>query len=150
MTAIKLDSKLPTSAVPDELSKRMYDGLGGHHMAIVDLRVTERTEPADGLDVEDSAKVRIVGLEFASDSVDADRLREAMRDRFAARTAADTLDEDRIFRDPTNPSISFHEALLAQLTERGQIGGYITDVETDALGGLLIRVSDEKVSKGDV
>lgn len=144
MTAIKLDSKLPTSAVPDELAKRMYDGLGGHHMAIVDLRVTERIEPADGLDVEDSAKVRIVGLEFASDSPDADRLREAMRDRFAARTAADTLDEDRIFRDPTNPSVGFHEALLATLTERGQIGGYPITVEYGQHGGIVIMIDAEK------
>jgi hypothetical protein len=148
MTAIKLDSKLPANAVPDELAKTMWDLLGSHHMAIVELRVIERTEPAEG-EADQSAKARVARIEFAADPDDAERLRQALRDRWAARTAADTLEHEGGWRERTDPDTSFQEGLLAHLADRGQLGGYGVDVELDALGGLLIRVSADKVDPED-
>ena len=143
MTAIKLDSKLPATAVPDELAKTMWDQLGSHHMAIVELRVTERTEPADG-EADQSAKLRVTRLEFAADTDDAERLRQALRDRWAARTAADTLEDQGIWRERTDPDTSFHEGLLAHLADRGELGGYPVRVELNGDGSLTIDVAAAK------
>lgn len=144
MTAIKLDTKLPASAVPDDLAKTMWDSLGSHHMAIVELRVKERTEPADGED-DQSAKIRVSRLEFASDAEDAERLRQAMRDRWAARTSADTLENEGTWRERTNPETSFQEGLLAHLADRGQLGGYPVHVDLKADGSLTIEVGAERI-----
>lgn len=149
MTTIKLDSKLPANGVPDDLAQSMWDSLGSRHMAIVEVRVGERTEPADSLDTDPSAKIRVTSIEFASDSQDDERLRQAMRDRWAARTAADTLEDQGTWRERTNPDTSFQEGLLAHLADRGQLGGYPIHVELQADGSLTINVGAEKVEPAE-
>lgn len=145
MTTIKLDSKLPANGVPDDLAQSMWDSLGSRHMAIIEVRVGERTEPADSLDTDPSAKIRVTSIEFSSDSQDDERLRQAMRDRWAARTAADTLEDQGTWRERTNPDTSFQEGLLAHLADRGQLGGYPVHVELQADGSLTLNIGAEKV-----
>jgi hypothetical protein len=91
MTAIKLDSKLPAT-VPDSLADAMWEGLGGHYWAIVELRVSERTEP-DTDDVERSAKLRVQAIEVLTDREQAKQAVGILRAAWKARTAAGTLDE---------------------------------------------------------
>jgi hypothetical protein len=137
-TNIKLHAALPSGAIPDNLGQKMWDGLGGHHMAIVELRVAERTEPAHDDDTDPSAKLRVVGLEFAQDKNDDELLRHAQQNRYLARTGKDTLDETGLFAQHNgDPSKSFHAALVDVINKRGQIAGHTAHAE---------QVSDELVT----
>lgn len=143
MIAIKLDSKLPANAVSEALSKTMWDNLGSHHMAIVEVRVTERTEPVPG-EADESAKVRVSRIEFAADTTDDELLRKALRDRWEARTSAGTLQEEGAWRAAADPSVGFHVGLNAFLADQGSLGGYETHAELLADGSLAINVSTRR------
>lgn len=92
MTTIKIAPALPKNALPDMLPIALWNDLGGHHLALVEFVVSERTEAADE-DSELSAKIAVTSIEFARDSVDEKTLRNALRARYEARTAKGTLTE---------------------------------------------------------
>lgn len=124
MTTIKLHTALPKNAVDDIDAGRMWHNLGGHYMAIVELQVGERTEPADEEDTQPSAKLRITQLELARGSMDDEQMRRALLTRFKARTAIGTLDEE-VTSDPESSVVhaSLSDALLDYVNNVGEIGG---------------------------
>lgn len=124
MTTMKLHSALPKNAVPDLDAGRMWQNLGGHYMAIVEMQVAERTEPADEDDTQPSAKLRITSLELARGAHDDEQLRQALLARYKARTAIGTLDEDTAaaLSDGTVPA-DLTDALLDYVNDLGEIAG---------------------------
>jgi hypothetical protein len=101
-TRVLLDSKIVT-VVANALephADRMFAGLGGHWMAVVEVRVAERAEPDDGDDREEhdrsrKVKLRAVNIELAdmADEARDEQLRQLLRDMFKERTAPGTFDD---------------------------------------------------------
>ncbi|MFF5589694.1 hypothetical protein [Streptomyces hygroscopicus] len=73
-------------------AKALFDDLGTHVMAIVELTSVERTEQGPDEEKDDTVKVRIVDLEIAGDDIADERLRQQMNDLHRRRTSAGTLD----------------------------------------------------------
>ena len=125
-TRIKLQPALPKGAgISDAFAGQLYEQLGSHHVALVELQVTERTEVADDEDKEPSASLSIVSIEFAAGEQDADLLRRAIRARYEARTALGTLDEttnEAMAQDTM--SASYLQALTDVISSSGKIGDY--------------------------
>lgn len=92
-TQAKLAPALPKWGVPDLQADHMWGNLGGHYMAVVELEVVERTEPADDEEKDRSFKLRVTGIELAQDDDQDTDLRERRRAMYAQRTKAGTFDD---------------------------------------------------------
>ncbi len=123
-TTIKLAPALPKNAVDDVDASRMWHNLGGHYMAIVELQVGERTEPADEEDTAPSAKLKVTQLELARGAHDDEQLRRALLSRHTARTAVGTLDEEitSSLNDGSVPA-DLSDALLDYINNIGAVAG---------------------------
>ncbi|MCW2897879.1 MAG: hypothetical protein JWO67_144 [Streptosporangiaceae bacterium] len=95
MTKIRLDSGVSTSAslALEPLASKLYASPGIRIVGVVELRHTERLQPAPETDKEPVVKLQVSALELARDDQE-DSLRRAMRALFMHRTARGTIDED--------------------------------------------------------
>jgi hypothetical protein len=140
VTVIKMNAALPKNAVPDTDAGRMWDNLGGHYMAIVELQVGERTEPADEDDTQPSAKLRITRLELARGPHDDEQLRKALAARHRARTAIGTLDEDQLDHGDGTIPFDLGDAILDYVNDTGELGGKPAKASRATDGTLTIDV----------
>ncbi|WP_260475408.1 hypothetical protein [Streptomyces sp. WAC 06725] len=95
MTTIKIDSKVSAAveAALEDRADEIFDDLGGHWTAVIEVRAVERTQPAPDEEGKDRAvKVRIVGLELAGDELEDERLRRQRSEMKRRRTSGGTLD----------------------------------------------------------
>ena len=94
MTTIKFDSKVlaDVEKAIRPHARDLFNQLGTHVMAIVEIASVERTEQGPDEEKDDVVKVRIVDLEIAADDIADERLRQQMRDLHRRRTSAGTLD----------------------------------------------------------
>jgi hypothetical protein len=144
VTQIKLAGAMPAGCIPDGTADTMWTNNGGRYMAIAELHVVSRTEPAHGEAAERAAQLRISSLELARSNDDDEVLRQAQRARYQARTAANTLDsvleypgrgQDGQLRDAL-------AVLHNQLQEEGTLRGFPVAVDWDhGTGDLILRVS---------
>lgn len=145
MTKIKLNGAMPAGSIPDHVAGAMWDALGTHYMGIVELRVAQRTEPANGDPEDPSAQLRVTHLELAQGSEDDDVLREALKARYQARTSADTLDGvlDYPGRTDTGQLRDPLAVLHTKLLEDKELRGFPVDVDWEFEGTesvLVIRM----------
>ncbi len=104
MSRVKLHSALPESSGLSTLGKELWDDLGGRYLAVVELKVAERTEPGDE-DAEASCKVRVLRCEVATTDGPATALRALLDELRSARVPGDALpfeepsERDRLFAD---------------------------------------------------
>lgn len=92
-TQVKLAPNLPKWGVPDLQADAMWGDLGGTYIAIVEVEVIERTEPADDEEKDRSLKLRVTGIELAQDADQEAELRGRRRAMYLQRTKEGTLDE---------------------------------------------------------
>lgn len=95
MTKIRLESSVSTSAslALEQLASKLYASPGIRIVGVVELRHTERLQPAPETDKEPAVKMQVSALEIARDEQE-DALRRAMRALYMHRTATGTIDED--------------------------------------------------------
>jgi hypothetical protein len=139
MTQIKMNGALPSGPIPDKLARAMWENLGGHYMAVVELRVAQRTEPDPDDDTEPAAQLRVDRLEIAQSEVIDESLRGVLRALWQARTAEGTLDAGTF--DPhatTDIPADPLTALLSYVNERGQVGGLPAVAEWAQLGDVVL------------
>jgi len=100
VTDIKFDSKV-LADVAEALEVHaddMFKQRKGRWIAVVELAHVERVEPGPDEDKEPTVKLRVVGIEVAADEFTDERLRQAQRSMYRARTQAGTLDEAAGYR----------------------------------------------------
>lgn len=94
MSRVKLDSRLPETSGLSVLASQLWSDLGGRYLAVVEFRVSERTEPDDEDEkAEPSCRVALIRVEVAEDGASARTARKLLDELRAKRTSAGTLDE---------------------------------------------------------
>ncbi|WP_407553108.1 hypothetical protein QOM21_24005 [Streptomyces sp. Pv4-95] len=95
MTTIKFDTKViaDVEAAIRPHARDLFNNLGHHVMAIVELTSVERTEQGPDEEKPDAVKVRIVDIEVAGDEFTDEKLRQQAQTMYRQRTASGTLDE---------------------------------------------------------
>lgn len=95
MTTIKIDSKVLADvekAIRPHAGD-LFNDLGHHVVAIVELASVERTEQGPDEEKDDVVKVRITSIEVAGDEFTEEKLRQQASTMYRQRTANGTLDE---------------------------------------------------------
>ncbi|MFJ4917201.1 hypothetical protein ACPXCP_31135 [Streptomyces sp. DT20] len=94
---IKFDSKVLTDVAEalEPHATDMFKNRQGRWMAVVELSHVERTEPGPEEDKAPSVKIRVTGIEVASDEIRGGRLRGVMREMYDQRTSGGTLFEEQ-------------------------------------------------------
>lgn len=93
MTDIKFDSKV-LEAVAEALEPHaddMFKLRRGRWMAVAEFTHVERTEPGPDEEKSPSVKIRVTGVEVASDEISGGRLRSLQREMYERRTSGGTL-----------------------------------------------------------
>jgi hypothetical protein len=139
MTSVKLNGALPSGPIPDKLARAMWENLGGHYMAVVELRVAQRTEPDPDDDTDPAAQLRVDKIEVAQSEVVDESLRGVLRALWQARTAEGTLDAGTYDLSatvdvPADPLT----ALLSYVNERGKVGSLPAIAAWDQLGEVVV------------
>lgn len=95
MTTVKIAGKPNASAAAslEAVADWLYTHPGGRVIGVVELRHTERTEPAPDVEKDKTVSLGITMLELATLEQE-DPLRKAARALFLTRTATGTLDVD--------------------------------------------------------
>ncbi|TJZ55587.1 hypothetical protein FCH28_09610 [Streptomyces piniterrae] len=94
MTTIKFDAKVLADvekAIRPHAAD-LFNDLGHHVMAIVEIASVERTEQGPDEEKDDAVKVRVVGIEIAGDEFTEEKLRQQAQTMYRQRTAGGTLD----------------------------------------------------------
>ena len=92
MTKISLESALPKSGGQTLIAGKLWQNLGGTYLAVVEVHVSERTEP-DDQEKECAAKLRVDRIEIAQSSAEQAELRRLLARYRQAHTSAGTLDD---------------------------------------------------------
>jgi hypothetical protein len=136
MTTVKLNGAMPADCIPDGVAGSMWRNLGGRYMALVELHVAQRTQPAHGETGEPVAQLRVTALELARSNDDDETLRQALQARYKVRTTVGTLDSVLSYGELRDALAVLHH----QLEEDKELKGFPVAVDWDG-DDLLIRVS---------